>query len=133
MTEIHHEDDVIYRIAMNEHPMHVGEDDDRTDEELVEEMDSRTETAGDLDFPGWMIAVSDPPDMETLRYPIFKTRINVLAPYDMSHHKHEYDVFDAVAERIEIEGFDVENAAMSSFPVEHPDDFDGDVHLDLTD
>lgn len=133
MTKVHHTDDVVFEVAINDHPLVVGEDDDRSDEELIENVRRRTETADDIEWPEWTVFVSDPPDAETLRNVNTATRINVLAPYDLGAHQKEYDVFDAIAERVEIEGYNVENAAMSCPGATHQDDFDGDIHLDLTD
>lgn len=127
MTTIGHLDEVVCTVAINDHPLIVGESDDRSDDELVEAVESRTETADDLTFPGWDVFESDPPDDETIRYADTPSRINVLTRYG-----DETDVFEEVADRIEIDGFDMEEAAMSHPSAVHADDFDGDIHLDLT-
>lgn len=131
MTKVHHTDTVVYEVALNSHPLVVGEDDERGDEELIEAVEGRTETADDIDWPDWTVFTSDPPDDETLRYVNTTSRINVRAPRDMEAHKTDRDVFDEVTDRVEIEGFGSRHMSMSYWPVTHEDDFDGEIHLDL--
>ena len=132
MTEIHHTDIVIYEVALCEHPLVVGEDDDRTDEELIKGVEERTETSDDLNWPEWAVFVDDPPDMETIRYVNTASRINVRGPYGIGGHKKDRDVFDEIIDRIEIEGWDISQAEFSHWGPTHPNDFEGVVHLDLT-
>jgi hypothetical protein len=126
MTRVHHEDDVIYEVAFESNVLVAGEDDDRTDEELVAAVEERTTVAEDMTFPDWTVFVSDPPDAETLRYVDTATRINVFAPYGT-------DVFPEIRNRVEIDGEDEHfwRSMVHSSPT-HPDDFDREIHLDLT-
>lgn len=135
MTLIDQDSTVVYEVALNDHPLVVGEDDDRSDEELIGEVEERTSVADDLDFPDWSVFVSDPPGEEALRYVNTKSRINVLVRYNEmeAHNKKNRDVFDEVEDRIEIEGVDMERMAMSCPGPTHIDDFDRHIHLDLTD
>jgi hypothetical protein len=139
MTKIAEGDTVIYRVALNDHPLIVGEDDERPDEELVAAVEERTTTVGGLEWPGWTVMVSDPPGEEKLRYVNTPTRINVKARY--WNGEESVNPFEAIAERVDIEDFDIRQAAMShpvptyqlDFHGKAPADFEGDVHLDLTD
>jgi hypothetical protein len=136
MTRVSIDDDVILCVAFSEHPLVVGEDDDRTDEELTEAVTARTSVDAPLSFPGWQVFESGPPDAETFRYVNTKARINVKLPYDgevKQGHKTERDVFDVIASHLHVDGWSVIDAAMSHYGAVHPDDHDGDVHLDLTD
>lgn len=135
MTKVSTDDDVILCVALNEHPLVVGEDDERSDEELIEAVTARTTVDEPLSFPGWTVFVSDPPDDELLRYVNTKGRINVKLPYDgeVEHaHQEKMDVFDVVASHLHVDGWSVDDAAMSHYGPVHPDDHDYDVHLDLT-
>lgn len=128
-------DTVIYAVALNEHPLVAGEDDDRSDEELIAEVRDRTAVTEPLEWPGWAVFESDPPDDETLRYVNTASRINVKALFEegiWDAHKKCRDVFDAIAELVEIDGFGIDNASMSHYGAVHIDDFDGEVHLDAT-
>lgn len=131
MTLIEPDSTVVYEIAIGSHPLVVGEDDDRSDEELVAAVEERTEVADELDFPGWDVFVSDPPDMETLRYVDTVSRINVRAPYGVGSHKKKYDIFDAVADHLTIEDFPSDDWGMSCWSPTHEDDFDREIHLDM--
>ena len=111
----------VYAVALNEHPLIVGAYDDRTDEELIADVEKRTDA--DIEIR-WVVCVSDPgDDYESLRYVTPAHRFYVRAD------EQEEDVFDAVAEAIDIGGFNIEKAAMSHHgPVE---DYD-EIHIDLT-
>lgn len=125
MTRLHHTDDVVYEVALNEHPLLVGEESKQTDDELRTNVEERTEVSDGMNWPAWFVFVSHPPDGGLVRYVNTATRINVLAPY-------ETDVFEEIASRVEIEGFDMDNAEMSHWGATHPNDFNGEIHLDLT-
>lgn len=136
MTLIGEGDTVVYEVALNEHPLVVGEGDDRPDEELISDVTGRTTIGGPLDWPEWTVFESDLPDADRLRYVNTATRINVKAVYGESiwgAHTRLRDVFDAIAEHVEIEGFNFGEAAGSHWGATHIEDFDGDVHLDVTD
>lgn len=137
MTRVGVDDTVVYEVALNDHPLAVGEDDDRTDEELIADVAERTETADGLDWPDWMVAVSEPPDddMERIRYVTTTSRINVRVDFSDVEVDHDINVFEEIEDRLDIEdypGHD-EKPAMSHWGATHEDDFQGDVHLDLAD
>lgn len=130
MPESQDDGAIVYPVSINNHPLVVGEDDDRSDEALIEAVEERTETAGDFDFPGWAVFVSNPPDEERLRYVNTKGRINVLAPPDRDAHKKRRDVFDEIDDRLDVDGFD--QGAMSYMDQIPVDEFDGEIHIDAT-
>lgn len=110
----------VYAIALNEHPLIVGADDERTDEELIEAVEERTEADIDIE---WSVCVSDPGgDFERLRYVTPAHRFYVRS------NEESDDVFDAVADAIDVEGFDIESAAMSHYG--EVEDYD-EIHIDL--
>lgn len=133
MTEIAPGDIVVYEVSLNEHPLVVGGDDDRPDEELVEAVEGRTETADDIDWPEWAVFESGPPDMERIRYVNTSSRINVRASQDHDAHQKQRDVFDEIVDRVDIDGFSIDDADMSYWPTTHEDDFENPIHLDLVD
>jgi hypothetical protein len=134
MTLVAPDSTVVYSLAMGEHPLVVGKDDERTDEELIEEIERRTTIDDPLTWPEWTMFVSDPPDGETLRYVNTASRVNVKVEHGdyPGAHKKERDVVDVMLDHVEIEGWDIETAAWSHFGATHIDDFDGEIHLDLT-
>lgn len=132
-------DTVVYQLAYCEHPLVVGEDDDRTDEELVEAVEKRTTVDDDMEFPGWKVFVSDPPDAETLRYVNTKTRVNIKGIFEEIPvgHKTERDIVDVFTDHVKIDDFDGPSFGVAGPNIDvwtrHIDDFDGDIHLDITD
>jgi len=116
---------VVYRVALNSHPL-TTTNTERTDEELIAQVERRTTVEG-MDFPEWVVRRSDPTDRQLVRYANTDSRINVKA------RRGAVDHFEEIAQRLTIRGFDVDNAAMSNPPPTPIEDFDGTVHLDLTD
>lgn len=140
MTLVDADSTVVYEIALCEHPLVVGEDDDRTDAELIAWVEERFEVTDDaLSWPEWMVMKSGPPNAETLRYVNLASRINVKAEYtdaQIGPTDERIDTFEEVYRRID---FDdecypaVERPELSHWGPTHCEDFDGKIHLDLTD
>lgn len=126
MSKITPDSTVVYRVALNDHPLIPEAGDDRSDEELVTAVEEATTADAGLDFPGWTVEVSDPPGKPPIRYVTTDGRINVRS------ERATIDPFEEIRKRLYVEGFDVRSAAMSYPGPVHADDFDGEVHLDLS-
>ena len=116
---------VVYPVALNTHPL-TTKDDEWPDEKLIAEVERRT-TVEEMDFPEWIVGESNPPNKQLIRYVTHAKRIGVKA------HRGKVNPFEEIAERVTIQGFDMDNAKMSYPPPIPVEDFGGTIHLDLTD
>lgn len=121
MTRVGLDDTVVYEVALCSHPTTTKQSEDEVpDDVLIERANEAIETDDEIDWPDWMVIVSDAPDMPPIRYVTTSSRINVRAPYGT-------DAFETINEHVD---FDFE-PHMSHWSPEHEDDFDGPIHLDV--
>lgn len=134
MTQITTGDAVVYEVAINEHPLVVKGYDGRSNEKLIESVNVRTAVSDRFDFPGWAVFINDSDTGMAYRYVNTATRLYVRVRHDDSKDRSEraQDVYDIVAEHLRVDGFDMDQVAMSSPNPIHADDFEREVHLDVT-